>query len=50
MPAVRKILADTAPEGYRIQSIILGIVQSYPFRYRRLDDALQQATTSASRH
>jgi hypothetical protein len=34
MPAVRKILADTGPDGYRIQSIILGIVSSYPFRYR----------------
>jgi uncharacterized protein DUF1592/uncharacterized protein DUF1588/uncharacterized protein DUF1585/uncharacterized protein DUF1587/uncharacterized protein DUF1595/cytochrome c len=34
MPAVRKILADTGPDGYRIQSIILGIVNSYPFRYR----------------
>jgi uncharacterized protein DUF1592/uncharacterized protein DUF1588/uncharacterized protein DUF1585/uncharacterized protein DUF1595 len=44
MPAVRKILADTAPEGYRIQSIILGIVNSYPFRYRRVNDAPQQRT------
>src|SRR5262245_41198006 len=34
MPAVRKILADTVPDGYRVQSIILGIVNSYPFRYR----------------
>ena len=34
MPAVRKILADTGPDGYRIQSIMLGIVNSYPFRYR----------------
>jgi hypothetical protein len=34
MPAVRKVLADTAPDGYKIQSIIVGIVNSYPFRYR----------------
>jgi len=34
MPAVRKILTGTAPDGYRIQSIILGVVDSYPFRYR----------------
>jgi hypothetical protein len=38
MPAVRKILADTAPDAYRIQSIILGIVNSYPFRYRRANE------------
>ncbi len=37
MPAVRKILKDTAPDGHRIQSIILGIVKSYPFQFRRVD-------------
>jgi hypothetical protein len=37
MPAVRKILEDAAPGGYRIQSIILGIVKSYPFQFRRVD-------------
>ncbi len=36
MPAIRTILKDTAPGGYRMQSIILGIVKSYPFQYRRL--------------
>jgi mono/diheme cytochrome c family protein len=37
MPAVRKILKDAAPGGYRMQSIILGIVKSYPFQFRRVD-------------
>ena len=35
MPAVRKILRDTAPDGYRLQSIILAVVQSDPFQLRR---------------
>jgi Protein of unknown function (DUF1592)/Protein of unknown function (DUF1588)/Protein of unknown function (DUF1585)/Protein of unknown function (DUF1587)/Protein of unknown function (DUF1595)/Planctomycete cytochrome C len=46
MPAVRKILADTAHDGYRVQSIILGIVNSYPFRYRA-NDASQASATAA---
>ena len=39
MPAVRKILAEVASDGYRMQSIILGIAKSYPFQFRRIDDA-----------
>ena len=35
MPAIRKIMRDTAPAGYQVQAIIVGIVQSYPFQYRR---------------
>jgi hypothetical protein len=35
MPAVRQILRDTAPDGYRLQSIILAVVQSDPFQLRR---------------
>ena len=31
MPAVRKILRDAAADGYRMQTIMLGIVKSYPF-------------------
>ncbi|HEX5421640.1 MAG TPA: DUF1592 domain-containing protein [Gammaproteobacteria bacterium] len=34
MPVVRAILADTAHDGYRLQSIILDIVKSYPFQMR----------------
>ena len=33
-PAVRKIVADAAEDGYKISSIIVGIVNSQPFRMR----------------
>ena len=46
MPAVRKILADTAPDGYRMQSIILGIVNSYPFQ---LSPSERRAAAAADR-
>ena len=35
MPTVRRIEADAAANGYRFSSIILGIVESQPFRMRR---------------
>jgi hypothetical protein len=34
MPAVRKIVRDAQPDGYRWSSIVLGIVDSVPFRMR----------------
>ena len=34
MPAVRKIVRDAAADDYRFQSILLGIVSSYPFQWR----------------
>jgi hypothetical protein len=34
-PAVRKIVRDAAPDGYRFSSLILGIVKSVPFQSRR---------------
>ena len=34
-PAVRRILHDAEPGGYRWSSLILGIVESQPFRMRR---------------
>ena len=34
MPAVRKILAEAAPGGYRWSSLILGVVRSVPFQMR----------------
>ena len=34
-PAVRAILRDASPQGYRLSSIILGIVKSVPFQMRR---------------
>jgi len=34
-PAVRKIVRDSAKDGYRFSSLILGIVKSTPFQMRR---------------
>ena len=34
MPAVRKILRNAAPAGYRFSSIVVGIVNSVPFQMR----------------
>jgi hypothetical protein len=46
MPAIRKILRDTASGGYRMQDLILGIVESYPFQYRRTLSTTQVAASS----
>jgi mono/diheme cytochrome c family protein len=35
MPAVRRIVRDAATDDYGMQAIIVGIVKSYPFLYRR---------------
>ena len=35
MPAVRKIVRDAAEDDYKIQSVILGVVKSHPFMWRR---------------
>jgi len=35
MPAVRKIVREAEVSGYGIQSVIIGIVNSYPFQHRR---------------
>jgi hypothetical protein len=35
MPAVRKIVRDSAATDYSFQSVILGVVNSYPFQMRR---------------
>jgi len=35
MPAVRRIVRDAAADDYGMQSIIVGIVNSYPFLHRR---------------
>ena len=34
-PAVRRILREAQPDGYRFSSLILGIVKSVPFQMRR---------------
>jgi len=50
MAAVRKIVRDAAADDYRIQGIILGIINSYPFQMRRVDppNATPGATSVAS--
>ncbi len=35
MPAVRRILHQTAPEDYRLSSIVMGVVRSLPFQMRK---------------
>jgi hypothetical protein len=37
MPAVRKILKDAAPDGYRMHAIVAGVVNSYPFQFRAVE-------------
>ena len=37
MPAVRKIVREAEASDYHMQSIIIGIVNSYPFLHRRSD-------------
>jgi mono/diheme cytochrome c family protein len=37
MTAVRRIVADAAKDDYKFQSLIVGIVQSYPFLNRKAD-------------
>ena len=37
-PAVRRLVRDTASDGYRWSSLVLGIVRSQPFRMRRVPD------------
>jgi len=35
MPAVRQILSDSAPDGYRWSALISGVIRSVPFQMRR---------------
>ena len=39
-PAVRRILRDAEPGGYRWSSLILGIVESVPFQMQRAPDTV----------
>ena len=36
-PAIRQILRDAEPDGYRLSSLVLGIVRSAPFQMRRAE-------------
>jgi mono/diheme cytochrome c family protein len=48
MPAVRRIVRDAAKDGYRFQTIVRGVAESYPFTMRRVDAA--PAATQAQRN
>ncbi len=37
--AVRQIVSQLEEDGYRFHSLVLGIVQSYPFQYNKVPDA-----------
>ena len=49
MPAVRRIVNAAAADDYRFQTIVGGIVSSYPFLHRRAGGAAGATTTAASR-
>jgi hypothetical protein len=39
MPAVRQIVRESRADGYKLQSIVLGVAKSYPFLMRRAEAA-----------
>jgi hypothetical protein len=47
MPAVRRVVKDAARDGYRMQTLVAGIVKSYPFLYRRSETTV--AASAAAR-
>lgn len=50
-PAIRQILRDSKPDGYRWSSLVLAIVKSTPFQMRKpAPVAREPATTSAGLH
>jgi hypothetical protein len=46
MPAVRQIVRDARPGGYKFQSIVLGVAKSYPFLMRRADRPPESVSAS----
>jgi hypothetical protein len=46
MPVVRKIVHEAADHEYRVQSIILGVVNSYPFQMRNASQARPASVAS----
>ena len=38
MPVVRQIVRDAALDGYRFSSLVLGIVNSPPFRMKQVSE------------
>lgn len=39
MPTVRDIVRQTAPDNYRFSSVVLAVVQSTPFQFRKVPEA-----------
>jgi hypothetical protein len=37
-PAIRSIMREAAPGGYRLSSLVLGVARSMPFQMRRSDE------------
>ncbi|MDE0660567.1 MAG: DUF1592 domain-containing protein [Gammaproteobacteria bacterium] len=49
-PAVRKIVSAAAEDGYRIQSLVIGVAQSYPFLTRRTTALRENQTPETAQH
>ena len=49
MPAVRRIVSEAAEDDFRFQTIVVNIVNSYPFRYRRAADTGVATAVAAAR-
>ena len=49
MPAVRRIVSEAAEDDFRFQTIVVNIVNSYPFRYRRAADPDVATAVAAAR-
>jgi hypothetical protein len=47
-PAVRKIVRESAPDGYKFQPLILGIVKSTPFEMRKTRPAVEPKPAGAT--
>jgi hypothetical protein len=48
MPTVRKIVADAEPGQYRMQSFILGVINSPAFRMQRAGDVVTTASANTN--
>src|SRR5207245_10924082 len=49
MPAVRRIVRDAADNDYRFSSLVLGIVNSDPFRLRKVASAEERSASRRER-
>ena len=51
MPTIRAIVRQSAAENYRFSSVVLGVVESVPFQFRKTpeNDGKPVATSSGSR-